>query len=914
VNNETNVNLGQRDAPDQTAVRLKTGRFRQLAWLPVPVLLATMVALRAADLRTSYESLNLLISLNFIFSTLVSLAVAFLMGRAFLLRSSPGVLLVGCGVLIWGVGSFVAPIVGRGNANVIVTIHNLCVWLAACSHLAGVSLSGRLRQVVAAPRLWVGAAYTIALGLVWQVTQAALTGWMPVFFVQGQGGTLVRQFVLSSAISMLVLTAALLWSGKGRSQSAFGYWYSLALLLLATGLFGVMIQSVHGSLLGWTGRAAQFLGGAYMIVAALASASKAVLPPLSLGIGQSEKRQRYLVAIVITVVAAAGRLAFLQVLGTSIAFVTFYPAVMISALYGGLGPGVLATVLSALLATYLWIEPAGHFFSVSRRDFIGLTIFFMNCMAISWITEVMRRAMARSHKAEMQARIADERERAAQVIQQSEAKYRSLFENMINGFAYHKMITDKNGRPVDYIFLEVNNAFEALTGLKRPDVVGKRVTEVLPGIENDLADWIGKYGNVALTGGELRFEQYAASMDKWYSILSYSPMKDYFVAIFEDITERKRAEEALRESEEKIRSAFANATIGFAMTTPDGQFVDANAAYCRLTGYGIGELRTMEFPRLIHPDDKAENMNLVDRMLAGQIADFTIENRYLRKGGQVVWVRKSVSLVRNAQGEPRWFLVLIEDITERKRAEDALQRSRAELEERVKERTRELADSQEQLRNLYSHLQSLREEERTNIAREIHDDLGQALTALKMDLSWIAGKLRGDNKGLKEKLHADVDQVDKTIQAVKRVCTELRPGILDHLGIVAAIEWQAEEFQKRTGIKCEVVFDPEDAEVDVDLRTPLFRIFQEALTNVLKHAKATRVKASFKRTRSSIILEITDNGVGIADDDLSKPNSFGLMGMRERVYPWGGKVTVSGVENEGTTVEVIIPVTTGEPS
>jgi hypothetical protein len=215
VNDEANGNLAQHDAPEQTAVRLEMGRLSRLAWLSVPVLLATMVALRAADLRTSHESLNLLISLNFIFSTLAAVAVAFLMGRAFLLWPSPGMLMIGCGVLIWGVGSFVATLVGRGNPNVIVTIHNLCVWLAACSHLAGVSFSGRLQQAIGAPRLWVGAAYTIALGLVWLVATAVLAGWMPVFFIQGQGGTLVRQFVLGSSISMLVLTAMLLDGPSG---------------------------------------------------------------------------------------------------------------------------------------------------------------------------------------------------------------------------------------------------------------------------------------------------------------------------------------------------------------------------------------------------------------------------------------------------------------------------------------------------------------------------------------------------------------------------------------------------------------------------------------------------------------------------------------------------------------------------
>ncbi|MGE5238836.1 MAG: sensor histidine kinase, partial [Chloroflexota bacterium] len=225
---------------------------------------------------------------------------------------------------------------------------------------------------------------------------------------------------------------------------------------------------------------------------------------------------------------------------------------------------------------------------------------------------------------------------------------------------------------------------------------------------------------------------------------------------------------------------------------------------------------------------------------------------------------------------------------------------------------KELADSQRQLRNLYAHLQSLRESERMNIAREIHDDLGQTLTALKMDLLWIAGKLSDDEKVLKGKLQADVEHIDETIQAVKRVCTELRPAILDHLGLAAAIEWQCEEFQKRTGTKCKIVIDPGDMDVETDLRTALFRVFQEALTNVVRHANATEMEISLTGTPGGIMLKIADNGIGITEDELSKRGSFGLLGMRERVYPWGGTVSVSGTRNKGTIVEVTVPITSGD--
>ncbi len=220
----------------------------------------------------------------------------------------------------------------------------------------------------------------------------------------------------------------------------------------------------------------------------------------------------------------------------------------------------------------------------------------------------------------------------------------------------------------------------------------------------------------------------------------------------------------------------------------------------------------------------------------------------------------------------------------------------------------ELRKSHEQLRCLASHLQSVREEERTRIARDIHDDLGQALTALKMDLTLIANKIpdfRPDE--IANKLKIDADLVDTTIQTVKRICAELRPALLDHMGLGAAIEWQAEEFRKRSNIECEVTLDPDDVSLDLKLATTLFRIFQESLTNVLRHSEATKGKATLAERDDSIVLEISDNGIGIAKEQLSKANSFGLLGMRERVRPWNGEVSITGSQNKGTTVTVIIP-------
>jgi signal transduction histidine kinase len=218
----------------------------------------------------------------------------------------------------------------------------------------------------------------------------------------------------------------------------------------------------------------------------------------------------------------------------------------------------------------------------------------------------------------------------------------------------------------------------------------------------------------------------------------------------------------------------------------------------------------------------------------------------------------------------------------------------------------ELKRSHDQLRNLAFHLQSIREEERMKIAREIHDELGQALAAHKMELSWFRDRY-GDHKPILDKAGAMLESLNETLRSVRRICTELRPAILDDFGLVDAIQWQAGEFQKRTRIECVVDSAPEDLELDKERSTALFRIFQESLTNVFKHAKATKVITRLTKNNDNIMLEIIDNGKGITNEQLFKPQSFGLLGMRERVYPWKGKVEVTGYENEGTKVKVSVP-------
>jgi signal transduction histidine kinase len=233
------------------------------------------------------------------------------------------------------------------------------------------------------------------------------------------------------------------------------------------------------------------------------------------------------------------------------------------------------------------------------------------------------------------------------------------------------------------------------------------------------------------------------------------------------------------------------------------------------------------------------------------------------------------------------------------------------LEQRQAERRQaeiELKRSQELFRNLSTHLQVVREEERTRIARKIHDDLGQAMTALKIDLSWLNKKLPDDQDLIHEKLKSMTALINETIETVHNVSEDLRPGILDDFGLSAAIEWQAEEFQKRTGIKCRTGLAPDEFELSKEKSTNLFRILQESLTNVIRHADATQVEISLSGKSGILLLEVVDNGKGITESAITNPKSFGLIGIKERVHSLGGKVDIAGIPNGGTRVTVELPI------
>jgi len=356
--------------------------------------------------------------------------------------------------------------------------------------------------------------------------------------------------------------------------------------------------------------------------------------------------------------------------------------------------------------------------------------------------------------------------------------------------------------------------------------------------------------------------------------------------------ELKRQEEALRESEERYRTLVEHTYDLIIETNTNGQYLYVSPKHKDMLGYDPSELVGRTVFEHVHQDDRSAVMAEFQRAIRTFTSGHAVY-RFRHKNEQWLWLESTGKPYQTATGEIRG-VIASRDITERKRAEE------------------ELKSSREQLRALAASLQSAREEERSRIAREIHDNLGQALTGLKMSLSWLDKKLSEVGDGvppslLLNEIASMSKLIDAAIQMVREISAELRPGVLDDLGLVAAVEWQAQEFQTRMGIRCRFTSTLENITLDKEQSTAIFRILQETLTNVARHANATRVNITLRKKAGNLILEVRDNGRGITESEISNPRSLGLLGMRERALLLGGNVEISGTPGKGTAVTVKIP-------
>jgi PAS domain S-box-containing protein len=470
-----------------------------------------------------------------------------------------------------------------------------------------------------------------------------------------------------------------------------------------------------------------------------------------------------------------------------------------------------------------------------------------------------------------------------EMLRKSEEKYRVVVEHANEAIlvAQDGMIKFSNPKCTDF------------TGYSQDELISKPFVDF---IHPDDRDMITERYQRRLSGEHLPHVYPFRIIDKagntrWFEInavmISWEG-RPATLNFLNDITERKHAEDALRRQEEQLRTITANMPGLISYIDADGYYRFVNEQYEEWFGISrkniVGKHYRLVLGNAVYKLIKTR----IKTALSGKRVHY--EEALPYKYGGKRWVDAEYVPDIDEMGKVKGFFALVTDITEHKQAEAKLIRSH------------------EQLHKLADHLQSVREEERTNMAREIHDELGQALTGLKMDLSWLTRQMPYDQTHILEKIDTMSELIGRTQKVVQRISSELRPGLLDDLGLIAAIEWQAEEFKKRTGITCSLRIEPRDITIDERRATVLVRIFQETLTNVARHAQATRVSVSLKEKDGDLKLRVRDNGTGITKEQISDPKSFGLIGIKERVFSWGGKVTISGRPGKGTTVVARMPI------
>lgn len=459
----------------------------------------------------------------------------------------------------------------------------------------------------------------------------------------------------------------------------------------------------------------------------------------------------------------------------------------------------------------------------------------------------------------------------------------------------------------------LNAATARAFGKERHELIGRHLLDMVPDVAGSLL--LEGLQSVVATGRPVVVEHYHPAGCRWYEVRML-PAPYGVLAFGTDITARKEAEQAmleanaslerrvhertseLREAHQLLAAVFDRAPGAIAITSVDGDYLRVNQAYLAMLGGDEAWLAQRTLAQLVEQDDYEAAAPWVARLLAGEVASCRTEMRFRRAGGDMVWVLSFLSVIEDGLGRPRYLVHMAKDVTRRRKREA------------------ERRAAQEELKSLYRRLETVREMERTALAREVHDQLGQILSAAKIDLRlledhMLAGGGEHEPVAVARELRGASGTLDRALQIVRQIATELRAPELDGQGLYAAIEWHARDFEQRTRIRIGVDIEPGLPQPTRQSAEALLRIFQEALTNVLRHAHAGEVRVTLERRGRRILLRVRDDGRGIERGGRRRAGALGIIGMRERAELVHGRLLVGPLAPQGTLVSALVPIGAG---
>ena len=468
-------------------------------------------------------------------------------------------------------------------------------------------------------------------------------------------------------------------------------------------------------------------------------------------------------------------------------------------------------------------------------------------------------------------------------LKDSEEKFSAAFHSSMDAYAISRFN--------DGVIIDANEVFCKMFDVKLENVLGKTTLDL--GIYKNKADRKKTYDLLKKQYFVRNMEAEFMTVNKkrsGYAQFSINKIdlqgEIYLFTTIRDITDRIFAENEIKKQLERNKLILDTMNDGFILADENGNIVDVNPSYCNLVGYTAEELTKMNIREIEVSIPKDEVDRRIKQIISKGVDSFNTKHK--TKKGEIIDL--AVSIAVTTFENKTLVSAFVRDITLQSMT------------------LKELNKSREEIGELAQHLQEVREEERQSIAAEIHDDLGQALTALKLDTSILMSKVSDKDESVVTKLKSMKLLTDQSIKTVQKISSDLRPGILDDLGLTAALEWETNKFEERTGIRCNLIISPYDISFDDKINITVFRLVQEACTNVARHSKATELEITITQELTKLNLVIKDNGIGITREQINNSKSFGLFGMRERLRNLKGGINFTGEPNKGTTVNIVIPL------
>jgi len=495
-----------------------------------------------------------------------------------------------------------------------------------------------------------------------------------------------------------------------------------------------------------------------------------------------------------------------------------------------------------------------------------------------------------------------ERNRAEEALRESEEKYRYIVETATEGI----VMADAHAR-----MIFINDRWSEIFGYSLEEARHVTLFDlVFPEDRARMAERWESRKRGREESYEFRFRRKDGSAV--WTLIGVAPRLDPegkflgTLVMVTDITERKQAEEALRRSERQFKGTFENAAIGIAHVALDGRILQLNSRFCEIAGYPCDDVLGKTCEQITFADDWKAERAQIQRLLDGEVAHYSIEKRYVRRDGSPVWVNLTRSIQRDDAGTPEYFIVLVEDISERKRAEEALRELTATLESKVAQRTAEVKHRVRQLQKLTLDMSEAEDRERRRLAEILHDDLQQVLAAAKFHVGLMRHRAKHDAS-----LQATAAQLDHMLKDAigksRSLSHELSPAVLHHSDFAETLRWLASQVQAKHGLVVHVyAHGPVRSQSDT-IKAFLYRTAQEMLFNVVKHARVNEARMRVRQCGRCICLSVSDRGRGFDPQELRETAGFGLLSIRERIELLGGRMRIKSAKGKGSTFFIVVP-------